>query len=145
MSLRTRRAPSPANRWAVARPIPLPAPVMIATLPSSLIHFLSRSRVTSGSTEPLPQLAARDLQRAANEGHARGAERVPNQLLGQPLVVKRGRHELRIVEVVDEHVRDLLLRAVVPRPGITSVLRDQDLPSRGSQRLEQRVVERLDP
>ena len=29
-------APSPANRIAVARPIPLPAPVMKATLPASL-------------------------------------------------------------------------------------------------------------
>src|SRR5438132_5024735 len=30
------RAPSRANRIAVARPIPLPAPVMKATLPASL-------------------------------------------------------------------------------------------------------------
>jgi hypothetical protein len=29
-------APSPANRIAVARPIPLPAPVMKATLPASI-------------------------------------------------------------------------------------------------------------
>src|SRR5262249_40033649 len=50
-------APSPANRIAVARPIPLPAPVMKATLPASLGIPFSFATVASEiiARTPVPE------------------------------------------------------------------------------------------
>src|SRR5215472_9417653 len=56
-------APSPANRIAVARPIPLPAPVMKATLPASLGIDLSFSSAAADEVleHDAPLAQCRDL------------------------------------------------------------------------------------
>src|SRR5208283_870129 len=76
----TNRAPSRANKIALARPMPLAAPVTIATLPSSRPMNAPLCCLTLSAILPrLPQHVARALV----VGIARGHE----QKVGQPIDV----------------------------------------------------------
>src|SRR4051794_16022687 len=69
-SLTTTRAPSRANKSACSRPIPRPAPVMIATRPSSdpIASLLVDERTLVSDSEASEFLGQRDVDhRAANE------------------------------------------------------------------------------
>ena len=51
MSATTTHAPSAARRWAIARPIPEPAPVTSATRVASGFGFGSRASLASSSAQ----------------------------------------------------------------------------------------------
>src|SRR5438034_1505406 len=67
MSQTTTRAPSSAKRTAASRPIPIPAPVMSATLPFSLVPI--RCVLILAPPHSLsPRLAARGERLSSNSG-----------------------------------------------------------------------------
>src|SRR5438552_3098413 len=84
MSHTTTRAPSPAKRTAASRPIPIPAPVISAILPSSLMLMLCR-RLLSPPDLLSPRLAAEPL--SSNCGplslRGRGFAKSPSPLWGE--------------------------------------------------------------
>src|SRR5215472_15188730 len=99
MSVSTTRAPSAANRRAIAAPMPLPAPVTTATLPSS---FTAKPPLASSDQGH----AAVDLQRVPGDERGRLRRQVDRggADLGRPRVVARqgglapdGPHAFRVL------------------------------------------------
>ena len=89
-AIRPRRAPSDASRTAIARPMPRPAPVTIATFPSSRLACRRRSLVISDD-----MLASRSIwQVDSSSGGAMASttiDRLARGLPGDLHAVHRGR------------------------------------------------------
>src|SRR2546421_2659512 len=107
VSTRSRRAPAPAKRSALARPMPLAAPVITAALPAS--------RPSDIGAHPLPRGAEpvdAELDRVAGHEVARRAVTQPDARRGAcgDDVAWQERHELTDEADQGRHVEDQLAR-----------------------------------
>src|SRR6266496_5147710 len=118
MSHTTTRAPSPAKRTAASRPIPIPAPEISATLPSSLMLMRCRRLLSPLIYSALASRPSRSARTAAlssskspsplwGEGRLRGPSlnplEEPHQLPIRDGLVESLLLETAVVEVVFDH------------------------------------------
>src|SRR5215475_13655116 len=100
----------------------------------------SGSRVPRRHPERLAELSPEDTEPSSRQRPEGRSARLPNELLDLRFVLKGLGVERRIVEVLTEDVRQLLLRARIIGPSRATVLRDEEQLPSTRERLEQQIV-----
>src|SRR5215475_5295359 len=96
----------------------------------------SGSRVPRRHPERLAELPLEDTEPSSRQRPEGRSTRLPNELLDLRFVLQSLGVERRIVEILTEDVRQLLLRARVLGPSRAPVLRDEEQLRSARERLE---------